>query len=188
MVKISESYDLDKVEWRRVTDPDEKEYKIDFEFSLLGYDIETGRLDMLLRYAKGRGHCRRHRHVASTMTMVLEGEQHLHEMQPDGTSKYIFRKQGDYALANPDALPHTESGGDDGGTVLLSMFAPDVILVVYYDETHGRYPLSSTWKLGRKAEYTEPSQALSPPMPHSSQTIQIEQAERQQYGTIMQQL
>ena len=41
----------------------------------------------------------------------------VHEMQPDGSSKYIFRKMGDYALANPDALPHTECGGDDGGTV-----------------------------------------------------------------------
>ena len=36
MVKIAESYDFDKVEWRRVTDPGETEYKVDFEFSLLG--------------------------------------------------------------------------------------------------------------------------------------------------------
>jgi hypothetical protein len=134
MTRISDSFDLDTVEWRRVTDPETKEYKVDFEFSLLGYDVPSGRLDMLLRYAKGRGHCRRHRHVASTMTLVLEGEQHLNEMQADGTSKYIFRKKGDYALANPDALPHTESGGDDGGTVLLSMYAPDGILFEYFDE------------------------------------------------------
>lgn len=134
MVKVSETFDFDAVEWRRVTDPEETAYKIDFEFSLLGYDVPSGRLDMLLRYATGRGHCRRHRHVASTMTMVLEGEQHLHEMQPDGTSKYIFRKKGDYALANPDALPHAESGGDDGGTVLLSMYAPDGVLFEYFDE------------------------------------------------------
>ena len=134
MVKISDTFDFDTVEWRRVTDPEETAYKIDFEFSLLGYDIPSGRLDMLLRYADGRGHCRRHRHVASTMTMVLEGEQHLTEMQPDGSSKYIFRKKGDYALANPDALPHTESGGDEGGTVLLSMYAPDGVLFEYFDE------------------------------------------------------
>ena len=73
MVKISNTFDFDTVEWRRVTDPEETADKIDFEFSLLGYDIPSGRLDMLLRYADGRGHCRRHRHVASTMTMVLEG-------------------------------------------------------------------------------------------------------------------
>lgn len=132
--KISESFDPTSVEWRRVTDPDCKEFKVDFEYSLLGYDTKTGRLDMLLRYAKGRGHCRRHRHVASTLTLVLEGEQHLEETQADGTKKSISRKKGDYALAPPDALPHTECGGDDGGMVMLSMTAPDGVLFEYFDE------------------------------------------------------
>ncbi|MEM7189610.1 MAG: hypothetical protein AAF439_08360, partial [Pseudomonadota bacterium] len=97
-------------------------------------DIEAGRLDMLLRYAPGYGHCRRHRHVASTLTMVLEGEQNLREMQADGTWKEIHRKKGDYALAPPDAMPHYECGGPDGGTVILSMTAPDGILFEYFDE------------------------------------------------------
>ena len=91
MVKISETFDPSEVEWRRITDPNCTDYKIDFEYSLLGYDIENGRLDMLLRYAPGFGHCRRHRHVASTLTLVLEGEQHLKEMLPDGTYKEISR-------------------------------------------------------------------------------------------------
>lgn len=134
MPGISKSFDPRSVEWRRVTDPDCKDYKVDFEYSLLGYDLPNGRLDMLLRYAKGRGHCRRHRHVASTLTLVLEGEQHLIEMQPDGTTKSIARKAGDYALASPDALPHIEGGGDEGGTVILSMTAPDGILFEYFDE------------------------------------------------------
>jgi hypothetical protein len=135
MAKISESFDPRFVEWRRVTDPHCTEFKIDFEYSLLGYDLTNGRLDMLLRYADGRGHCRRHRHVASTLTLVLEGEQHLLEMQPDGTTKAISRKKGDYALASPDALPHTECGGDAGGTVLLSMTAAaDGVLFEYLDE------------------------------------------------------
>ena len=134
MPRISESFDPNAVEWRRVTDPDCKEFKIDFEYSLLGYDLESGRLDMILRYAKGRGHCRRHRHVASTLTLVLEGEQHLLEQQPDGTTKAISRKKGDCALAAPDALPHIECGGEDGGTIILSMTAPDGILFEYLDE------------------------------------------------------
>ena len=134
MPRISDSFDPNAVEWRRVTDPDCKEFKIDFEYSLLGYDLATGRLDMILRYAKGRGHCRRHRHVASTLTLVLEGEQHLLEQRPDGTTKAISRKKGDYALAAPDALPHVECGGEDGGTIILSMTAPDGILFEYLDE------------------------------------------------------
>jgi hypothetical protein len=143
MPSLSPSFDAHAVEWRRVTDPSVAAYRIDFEYSLLGYDLALGRLDMLLRYAPGRGHCRRHRHVASTLTLVLEGEQHLVELQPDGATKAISRKAGDYALASPDALPHLECGGEAGGTVLLSMTAPDGILFEYFDETmRNRWTLS----------------------------------------------
>lgn len=65
---------------------------------------------------------------------MLAGSQHLKDMQPDGTTKSISRKKGDYALASPDALAHREGGGDEGGTVILSMTAPDGILFEYFDE------------------------------------------------------
>ena len=109
---VSKSFDLQTVEWRRVTDPDCEDFRVDFEYSLLGYDLPSGRLDMLLRYGKGC-HCRRHRHVASTATLVLEGEQFLKEMSPDGTTRSIHRRKGDYALAPADAHPHDEWGGDE---------------------------------------------------------------------------
>lgn len=149
MPGLSKTFDPKTVEWRRVTDPTCVEYKLDFEYSLLGYDLAAGRLDMLLRYAEGRGHCRRHRHVASTLTLVLEGEQHLIETQPDGSTKAISRKAGDYALAGADALPHTECGGDMGGTVILSMTAPDGILFEYFDAE-----MKNPWTLS-VAEYVE---------------------------------
>ena len=59
MIKVAESFDPQQVEWRQVTDPSCSDFKVDFEFSLLGYDMDSGRLDMLLRYGPG-GHCRRH--------------------------------------------------------------------------------------------------------------------------------
>ncbi|MEX0960533.1 MAG: hypothetical protein WDZ63_14730 [Burkholderiales bacterium] len=133
MPTISPSFDLGTVEWRRVTAPDFKRFKVDFEYSLLGYDLAGGRLDMLLRYGKG-GHCRPHRHVAATATLVLEGEQFLTEYLPDGTTKSIHRKKGTYALAPADAHPHDEHGGESGATVLLSMTAQDGILFEYFDE------------------------------------------------------
>ena len=133
MPVVSPQFDLDAVEWRRVTDPDCTAYEVDFEYSLLGYDHDSGRLDMLLRFAPG-GHCRRHRHIASTATLVLRGEQHLREMQPDGTIREVHRTAGDYALSPADALPHDEYGGDEGGTVLLSMNAVDGALFEYFDE------------------------------------------------------
>ena len=123
---------LDSVDWRRVTDPTHHDFKIDFEYSLLGFDLEAGRLDMLLRYAADKGHCRRHRHVASTMTFVLDGEQHLEEPQEDGVIKRVLRRKGDYALSPADAKPHREHGGEGGGTVLLSMLAPDGVLFEYF--------------------------------------------------------
>lgn len=129
------STSFESVEWRRVTDPTCNAFNVDFEYSLLGYDLSTGRLDMLLRYAPG-GHCRIHRHVAATATLVLEGEQHLSERLPDGTIKEIRRKKGDYALASCDAHPHDEHGGDAGATVLLSMIAHEGVLFEYFDENY----------------------------------------------------
>lgn len=133
MPKISENFDPASVEWRHLTD-DTEDFKIDFEYSLLGYDLPSKRLDMLLRFKGNGGHCRRHRHVASTVTLVLEGEQHVEELQTDGSTKSIVRKAGDYALAGIDAQPHLERGGPDGGTVLLSMHAPDGVLFEYFDK------------------------------------------------------
>ncbi len=48
MNMISKSFDPKLVEWRNVKDPENKEFKVDFDYSLLGYDIKSGRLDMLL--------------------------------------------------------------------------------------------------------------------------------------------
>ncbi len=148
MPVIANSFDPETVEWRRVTDPDCKEFKVDIEYSLLAYDLPTGRLDMLLRFAKG-GHCRRHRHIASTVTLVLEGEQFLTEMLPDGTTRSVHRKKGDYALAPADAHPHDEYGGDEGGTVLLSMTATDGVLFEYFDES-----MTTRWTVSIE-EYVE---------------------------------
>jgi len=50
MTIISPSFDLNKVEWRHITDPDCKEFNGDFKYSLVGYNIPNGRLDMLLRH------------------------------------------------------------------------------------------------------------------------------------------
>jgi hypothetical protein len=134
MPKLSDSFDPQSVEWRRISDPREPEFKIDFEYSLLGYDLPSGRLDMLLRFEGNGGHCRRHRHIASTVTLILEGEQHVTEMRPDGATEMVIRKQGAYALAGIDALPHLERGGPDGCTLLLSLQAPDGKLFEYFDQ------------------------------------------------------
>ena len=139
MTVLFNQYHPDKVEWRRVTDPSCTEFHVEFDYSLLGYDVPSQRLDMMLRYINN-GHCRRHRHIASTMTLVLEGEQHLNELQPDGSRKHIVRRQGEYALSPVDALPHDEWGGDEGGVVIYSLHAPNGVIFEYFNED-----MTETW-------------------------------------------
>jgi len=134
MKTFAASFDPGRVEWHRIDGgPEFTEYKLSYEYSILGYDTGAGRLDMLMRFAGDGGYCERHRHVASTTTMVLEGEQQLEERQPDGSTRHIVRKAGDYALAPPDALAHMERGGPEGGTLLLSLHAPSGILFEVLD-------------------------------------------------------
>ena len=52
-------------------------------------------------------------------------------------------------LAAADAHPHDEHGGESGGTVLLSMTAPDTILFEYFDAN-----MRNGWKLWIR-EYVE---------------------------------
>jgi len=130
---LSSHFDPDKINWVHVADPDFTEYKLDYEYSILGYDEASNRLDMLLRFSGNGGHCLRHRHVATTATLILQGEQHLLELLPDGSTKKIVRKAGEYSLSGKDALPHLESGGSEGATIFLSLHAPDGVLFEYMD-------------------------------------------------------
>ena len=131
--KIHTNFDPITVEWRQIRDPRESELNIDLEYSLLGYDLKSGRFDMLLCLAPG-GHCRSHRHGASAVTLVLEGEQRVTDIGPDGPGETVVRRKGDYAPASTDVMPHLEEGGSEGCTVLFSMQAPDGILFEYFDK------------------------------------------------------
>lgn len=130
---VFDRFDPSEVHWCHVSDPCFREYKLDYEYSLLGYGLESRRLDMLLRFRGNGGHCMRHRHVASTSTLILRGEQHLEEYRADGSTRRIVRRAGDYAFSGPDALPHMERGGPEGCTLFLSLHAPDGILFEYMD-------------------------------------------------------
>jgi hypothetical protein len=60
---------------------------------------------------------------------VLEGEQHLFDLRPDGTRLAPrVRRAGDYALSVGDALPHLERGGPDGGLAFFGTHAGDGLL------------------------------------------------------------
>lgn len=138
MKRVSSSFKPRDVEWHHICGDEEflarEGYRLDYEYSILGYDLESGHLDMLMRFRGNGGHCERHRHVAATTTLILDGEQHLSEVKKDGSFLRVIREEGAYAIAPAAASPHMESGGERGCVLLLSLQASNGILFDLLDE------------------------------------------------------
>ncbi len=132
---MEKSFDPSRWNWREVKGEPRLSYKVRHDYTILGYDLGAGTLDMVVRWAGDGGHCPIHRHVATTTVLVLEGEQHLWDLGPDGTrGPEKVRRAGDYALTVGDALPHLERGGDEGGLVFFGNHAADGRLYEILDE------------------------------------------------------
>ncbi len=110
------AFDTSQYKWREVLGEPGLSYKVRHDYTILGYDLEAGTLDMLVRWAGDGGHCPLHRHTSTTTVLVLEGEQHLWDVHPDGSrGEERVRRAGDHALTLGDAHPHLERGGPEGG-------------------------------------------------------------------------
>lgn len=133
MHAFSSSFDPDTIEWHRIVGDQPEVYNLDYEYSLLGYDVTAGKLDMMMRFKPEGGYCEPHSHVAATTVMILQGEQHLEEQLADGSVKKIVRKAGEYAISGRDALPHLETGGPEGAVLLLSLHTDNGILFEAFD-------------------------------------------------------
>ncbi len=129
------SFDPARHRWREVTGGPELSYKVRHDYTILGYDVAAGTLDMVVRWRGDGGHCPIHRHTAITTVLVLEGEQHLRDLHPDGSrGEPKVRKAGDYALTVGDDLPHLECGGPEGGLVFFGGHCNDGVLYELLDE------------------------------------------------------
>ena len=129
------AFDPDRYKWREVKGEPELSYKVRHDYTILGYDLAAGTLDMVVRWRGDGGHCPIHRHTATTTVLVLEGEQHLWDLYPDGTrGAPKVRRAGDYALTLGDALPHLERGGADGGIAFFGNHSRDGRLYEILDE------------------------------------------------------
>ncbi len=88
-----------------------------------------------MRWQGDGGHCPIHRHAATTTILVLEGEQHLFDVQPDGSrGAHRVRRAGDYALSTGDALAHLERGGPSGGVAFFGCHTNRGLLYELCDE------------------------------------------------------
>lgn len=128
-------FDPSHLEWLEVVGDDQLSYELHYHHSVLGWDRESGTIDFVLRFPGDGGHCQRHRHLCNTAILVLEGEQHLDDLHPDGTITHRMRRAGEYSRApGPEALPHMERGGPDGAVVFYSCQASDGRLYELLDD------------------------------------------------------
>ena len=129
------NFDPSRYKWRKVTGDAGSSYLIHHDYTILGHDLEAGTLDMVVRWEGDGGHCPIHRHTATTTVLVLEGEQHLWDIHPDGSrGDHRIRRAGDYALTRAEALPHLECGGPDGGIVFFGTHSADGLLYDILDD------------------------------------------------------
>ena len=129
-------FDPSRYRWRNVTGDPSLSYEVHHDYTVLGHDRAAGTLDMLVRWHGDGGHCPIHRHTAVTTVLVLEGEQHLWDVHPDGSrDHHRMRRAGDYALSTGDALPHLERGGPQGGVAFFGCHTRDGLLYELVDES-----------------------------------------------------
>jgi hypothetical protein len=147
--------DTDAYDWREITGAPDSPYRIHHDLCILGYDRDAGTIDLLIRFDDEGGHCQAHRHVTTTSVLVLQGEQHLDELRPDGSRVHKVRTEGTHHLTPGDPYPHLERGGPDGAVLFFSHHTTDGRLYEIVD-TDGRVvhtvtldSLITSWEDGR---------------------------------------
>ena len=117
-------FDNENLKWRRFVGDDSFDYTIDYEAALLNIR-DDGHVDLLYRWAPN-SYCHFHRHTAETTSVVLDGELHVVNIDPDSGAELStkIRQAGDYAHKEPGDV-HMERGGPEGALVLFHLQAID---------------------------------------------------------------
>ena len=117
-------FDTGDLKWIHYEGSPRFDYPIDYDIAVLGHQDDLGRLDLLIRWAP-ESYCHFHRHVATTTSLVLEGEHHVIDIDDDGNEvHHDVRPAGTYC-SGPGGDMHMERGGPEGSLVLFSMQEPN---------------------------------------------------------------
>ncbi|MCB0997252.1 MAG: hypothetical protein KDB21_19290 [Acidimicrobiales bacterium] len=127
-------FDLDDLEWMEISGSAEASYPIHHHLCVLGHDRDAGTIDLLIRFDDQGGHCQAHRHLTTTSVFVVQGEQHLDDLLPDGSRRHKVRPAGGHHLTTGDPHPHLERGGPEGAVVFFSHHTDDGRLYEIVDD------------------------------------------------------
>lgn len=88
------------------------------DFRILDVNVAARTVDLLAKFAPGK-QCFYHRHVAHTISLVLEGELHIIEKSVQGDVHKV-KPAGSFSSGAVDEV-HIEGGGAEGALVYFSM-------------------------------------------------------------------
>ena len=88
-------------------------------YRILDVNVPARTADMLVKF-EPNARCLNHRHVARTMSFVLEGELHVIEKTPDGKTRKTVKPAGTFSADATNEV-HVEGGGEHGVVVYFSM-------------------------------------------------------------------
>ena len=120
-------FEEENFRWKRYTDKAQFDYPIDYSGTVLSAQ-EDGHVDVLYRWAPNSA-CHLHRHTAELSSLVLEGELHVIDIDPETGKETgrLVKKAGHYAH-KPAGDVHIEVGGPEGALVMFSIYAPEGVL------------------------------------------------------------
>ena len=118
-------FDTTNVEWKNfVTDG--------CYYRILDVNVPARTADMLVKFEPG-ARCLNHRHVARTMSFVLEGDLHVIERTPDDNTRESIKPAGTFSADATNEV-HIEGGGDQGVVVYFSMRGDSDRIYDFVDE------------------------------------------------------
>lgn len=100
-------------------------------YRILDVNVPARTADMLVKFEPG-ARCLHHRHVATTMSLVLEGALHVIEKTPGGEKESV-KPAGTFSAGSTNEV-HVEGGGDDGVVVYFSMRGDSDHIYDFVDE------------------------------------------------------